>query len=107
MGAETADGNTEATSVDNGAATAAGGAGYLEVTDHQLGTFTDALVAVRHSADDAIYADKLVFAAETLARHAQRIVVAGAVERYLAVSLDRRGAGAGGSITYLAAFARF
>jgi hypothetical protein len=89
------------------AKTNAGGAGYLEVTDHDLGTFTDALITIRDSADDLTFADKVVFAAETLTRNAQRVTVAGAVNRFTAVSLDRRGAGAGGGITYLAAFARF
>ena len=89
------------------AKTNAGGAAYLEVEDHQLGTFTDALVTVRHSADDAVFADLVAFAAETLTRHAQRVTVGGAVNRFLAVSLDRRGAGSGGLFKYLAGFARF
>ena len=88
------------------AKTNAGGAAYLEVTDHQLGSFTDALITTRHSDDDSVFVDLVVFAAETLARHAQRVTVAGAVRRFLAVSLDRRGAGAGGLITYFAGFAR-
>lgn len=86
--------------------TVGGGSAYLEVTDHQLGTFTDALVTVRHSADNSAYVDLVAFAAETLTRNAQRVTVAGTVNRYLAQTLDRRGAGAGGSITYLAGFAR-
>lgn len=86
--------------------TNAGGAGYLEVTDHQLGTFTGAVVTFRHSDDDAVFVDLVAFAAETLVRNAQRVTVAGAVRRYVAQSLDRTGAGAGGSITYLAGLAR-
>jgi hypothetical protein len=84
----------------------AGGTGYLQVTDHQLGTWTGAVVTLRHSDDDAVFVDLLAFAAETLTRHAQRVTVAGAVRRYIAQSLDRTGAGAGGSITYLAGFCR-
>lgn len=88
------------------AKTNAGGTGYLQVTDHQLGTFTGAVVTLRHSDDDAVFVDLLSFAAETLVRHAQRVTVAGAVRRYIAQSLDRTGAGSGGSITYLAGFCR-
>lgn len=83
-----------------------GGTGYLQVTDHTLGSFTGAVVTIRHSDDDAVFVDLVAFTAETLTRHAQRVTVAGAVRRYLAQSLDRTGAGPGGSITYLAAFAR-
>lgn len=86
--------------------TNAGGTGYLQVTDHQLGTFTGAVVTMRHSDDDAVFVDLLVFAAETLARNAQRVTAAGAVRRFVAQSLDRTGAGAGGSITYFAGLAR-
>lgn len=86
--------------------TVAGGTGYLEVTAHDLGTYTGAVVTLRHSADNSVFVDLLAFAAETLTRHAQRVVVAGTINRYLAQSLDRTGAGAGGSITYLTGFAR-
>jgi hypothetical protein len=88
------------------AKTVAGGAAYLEVTDHVLGSFTGAVVTIRHSADNITFVDLVAFAAETLARNAQRVTVAGTVNRYLAQSLDRTGAGPGGSITYLAGFAR-
>lgn len=88
------------------AKTNAGGTGYLQVTDHQLGTFTGAVVTIRHSDDDSVFVDLLVFSAETLTRNAQRATVAGAVRRYIAQSLDRTGAGSGGSITYLAGFTR-
>ena len=84
----------------------AGGSGYLHVTDHVLGTWTGAVVTLRHSDDDTTFVDLVAFAAETLTRHAQRVTVAGAVRRYIAQALDRTGAGAGGSITYLAGFAR-
>jgi len=85
-----------------------GGAGYLEVTALTLGTFTDALVTIRHSADDTTYVDLLAFTAVTATRAAERKVVAPgtAVNRYLAQNVDFRGAGAGGSITYMTGFAR-
>jgi hypothetical protein len=86
--------------------TNAGATGYLQVTAHDLGTFTGAVVTLRHSDDDSTFVDLLAFAAETLTRHAQRVTVAGAVRRYVAQSLDRTGAGSGGSITYLVGLTR-
>jgi len=88
------------------AKTNAGAVGYLQVTDHQLGSFSGAVVTLRHSDDDSVFVDLLAFSAETLARHAQRVTAAGAVRRYAAQSLDRTGAGSGGSITYLVGLAR-
>jgi hypothetical protein len=82
-----------------------GGAGYLEVEALTLGTFTDALVTIRHSADNTTFADLVSFTARTLFG-AERVAVAGAVNRYLAQNVDFRGAGSGGSIKYVVGFAR-
>lgn len=82
-----------------------GGSGYLQMTQLTLGTFTDALVTVRHSDDDAVYADLVAFTARTVFG-AERVTVAGAVRRYLAQNIDFRGAGSGGSATYLVGFSR-
>lgn len=89
------------------AKTKSGGAGYLQVEDLTLGGYTDVLVTLRDSTDNVVFADLGVFTAVTVARTAERIEAAGDVERYLAVSHDFRGAGAGASIKYFAGFARF
>lgn len=85
--------------------TVSGGAGYLQVTDVTLGGYTNVLVKVRDSADDITYGDLLSFTAVT-ARSAERVAVAGDVERHLAIGWDFVGSGTGQSITFFAGFAR-
>lgn len=82
-----------------------GGSGYLQVTAISLGGHTAAQVTVRHSADNATFADLVAFTART-AIGAERVTVTGTVNRYTAVALDFTGAGSGPSITYFAGFAR-
>jgi hypothetical protein len=82
-----------------------GGSAYLEMTALGLGTFTDALVTTRHSDDDSVFVDLVAFTARTVFG-AERVTVAGAVRRYLAQNIDFRGAGSGGSATYMVGFAR-
>lgn len=107
LSAETADGDTEgADSVDNGASSANGGAGYLQVTALSLGGHTNLTAKVRHSADDITYADLITFTAVTAAPAAERKTVAGTVNRYLATSWDFTGAGSGPTGTFLIGFAR-
>lgn len=102
-----ASGNTEgADSQDAGASTAAGGAGYLQVSALILGGYTNVTVKIRHSADDVTYADLITFAVVAAAPAAERIEVAGTINRYLAHSWLFNGAGAGNSITYFVGFAR-
>lgn len=107
LSAETADGNTEgAESVDSGASSAAGGAGYLQVSAITLDTATNLVVKIRHSADDITYADLITFTAVT-ARGAERKTVAGTVNQHLATSWAwTGGAGAGSTATFLVGFAR-
>ena len=104
--ARTAAGNTQASSVDNGAASADGGNAYLQVTELSLGGYTNVLITVRQSADNVVWEDLQVFVGVTLPQTAQRIEVIGAVKRYLAVSYALTGAGAGPSITFFVGFAR-
>ncbi len=65
--------------VDNGASSANGGVAYL----HAVGTGPIAAVTakIRHSADDAVYADLITFTAFTTRAHERR-TVAGTVNRY-------------------------
>lgn len=107
LGAETgASGDTEATSVDGAAQTTAGGSGYLQVNALTLGGYTNVVVKIRDSADDAVFGDLITFTAVTSAPTAERVTVAGTVERYVASSYAFGGAGADQSVTFLAAFAR-
>jgi hypothetical protein len=107
LGARTAAGNSEgAASVDNGASSAAGGAGHLQVTALTLDGYTNVVVKVRHSADDVTYADLLTFTAVTAAPAAERKTVAGTVNRHLASAWAFTGAGTAPSVTFMAGFAR-
>ena len=103
LAAQTADWNTQAASVDNGASSANGGAAYLAVT--ALTGFTGFVGKVRHSPDNATFADLATFANITAAPAAQRVAVAAGttVERYLAFDGNVTGSG---SITAVAGFSR-
>lgn len=104
--AETATGNTEgADSQDNGASSAAGGAGYLHVIAIS-GTGATFDGKVRHSADDITYADLITFAQVVLAdaRKADRKAVTGTVNRHLASSWVI--AGTTPSISFMIGFKR-
>jgi hypothetical protein len=104
--AETADGDTTATSVDNAAQTTAGGAVYLQVSALTLGGFDDLLVTVQDSADDVTYADLQAFAAVSSAPAAQRVARSGTIRRYAAVAWTFEGAGSGQSATFLVGLVR-
>jgi hypothetical protein len=86
--------------------TVAGAAAYLEMTAIALGGHTAAQVTIRDSVDDITFGDLVAFAPRTTVG-AERVTVAGDVERYTAVSLDLTGAGSGPSVTYWAGIARF
>jgi len=83
MGQETATGN--GSSYDSGATgmpTANGGVGYLQVKD-VAGATPSVTVRVQHSADGITWADLLTFTAVTQDHRAERVEVAGTVNRYL------------------------
>ena len=106
--AETATGNTEgADSQDNGASSANGGAGYLQVTAIS-GTGATFDGKVRHSADDITYVDLITFAQVVLAdgRKAERLTVAvgTTINRHTASSFTI--AGTSPSVTFLIGFRR-
>lgn len=87
------------TSIDNGAASANGGVGYLHVTAASGGgTLT---VKVQHSADDTTWADLVTFA-DVTAVGAERKTVSGTVNRYTRATH----AITAGSQTYVMAFGR-
>jgi hypothetical protein len=98
---KTADWNTEgADSVDNAASSSAGGVGYLQVT--AASGFTNSVIKIRHSADDVTYADLVTFA-DQVTVGAQRVAVAGTVNRHLAIDGNVTGSG---SVTVWCGFAR-
>jgi hypothetical protein len=78
-----------------------GGAGYLEVSAYS--GFTSVVVKIRSSPDDVTYADLITFTTVTAAPAAERIAVAGTVDRYLCVTGTVTGSG---SITPFVGFAR-
>lgn len=84
----TANGNQA--SVDNAASSANGGVGYLHILGLSAGdTIT---VKVQHSTDDAAWADLITFTLDGSALDAERIVVAGTVNRYVRASYTVAGA---------------
>jgi len=78
-----------------------GGVGYLAVS--ALSGFTGFIGKIRSSPDDVTYADLITFANVTAAPAAQRVTVAGTVDRYLSFNGDVTGSG---SITAFAGFSR-
>lgn len=93
------------TSVDNGASTANGGAGFLSVpVNTRNGNIT---VKIQHSADDSTFADLVTFTVvSSTTKTSERIEVAAdtTVNRYLRVNFTV--AGSTGSATPVVAFTR-
>lgn len=90
------------TSVDNGASSANGGAGYLQVS--QFSGITGFLGFIESSTDNLDWSTTLVsFTNVTAALTAQRIAVVGTIPRYLRFRGDVTGTG---TITLMAGFAR-
>lgn len=87
--------------------TQAGGAGVLQVTSLSLGGFTSLRVQLRHKASGGAFANLgSAFTDVTAVRKAERITVAGAVNRLLALSVVFVGAGASPSASFLVSFQR-
>ena len=106
LAARTTAGNTQTTPVNNGASSANGGAGYLQVNALTLGGYTNCVVKGRHSSDNVTYADLLTFTVVTTAPTAERVTCVGTVNQYLAMSWAWTGSGSGMSITCMVGFAR-
>ena len=102
LSARTATGN--GTSRDNAAATTAGGVGYLQVAT--VSGATPSLTAViQHSVDGTTWVDLITFTAVTVSNRAQRVAVAGTVNRHTRVIWTISGATP--SFTFFAAFGRY
>jgi hypothetical protein len=100
LGAETA--NQNGAAQDGGAATANGGAGYLQVT--AFSGFTNIVVKVQDSVDGAAgWADILTFATVTAANAKERVAITGTVRRYTRYTITVTGSG---SATFVVGFGR-
>lgn len=84
----TADGS--GTSVNNGASSANGGAGYLHITG--LSTGDTIAVTIEHSANNSTWATLLSFTLDGSAIGGERVTVAGTVNQYLRATYDVTGA---------------
>lgn len=101
-----ANGNSQASSVDNAASSASGGAGYLQVTAISLGGYTALVSKIQHSADNVTFTDLLTFTNTSSAPSAERKTVAGTVNRYLAANWAWLGSGSNPSATFMFGFVR-
>lgn len=106
LAARTTAGNTNATSVDNAASSAAGGAGTLQVSALALGGYTNLNVRIQSSTDNAAWIDMVTFTVVTAAPTAERKVQAGTIPRYLSITWAWTGAGSAQSATFAVGFAR-
>ena len=105
LAARAAAANTQATPVDNGAATTTGAVCYLVATDVTLDGAADLIVTVRKSTDNVNWFDLGAFTARTLIG-TQRLVIAGAVPQYLAIAWAWGAGGTDPSWTGLVGVAR-
>jgi len=106
LSAETADGNTDSSSVDNAASSSAGGTAYLQVTALDLDGYDSVTITVTDDTNNSGFGDLVAFTTVTAAPFAERVTVTGTVERYLSVKWDFVGTGTSPSITFLVGFAR-
>jgi hypothetical protein len=96
------------TAIDNGGASAAGLAAYLQVSALTLGGYTNAVIKVQHSIlGTSTWVDLITFTVVTAAPTAERKTVTGDVYQYLRVSASYTGAGSGQSITALVGAERY
>lgn len=103
----TTDGNTESSSIDNGAATSNGGAAYYQVTNLALHTATNLALLIRESVDNITFTNLAAAAVVTAHPNGQQVVVTGTVKRYLAAKWTwTGGAGASSTATIFVGFAR-
>lgn len=101
LATKTANWDTESTPVDNSASSANGGVGYLQVTAGS--GFTNFVGSIEDSPDDIAYTQLLAFTDNVVDPFAERVTVAGTVNRYL----DFKGVVTGsGTITVFCGFSR-
>lgn len=109
LGAETAaSGNTQASSVDNGAQTTAGGTGYFQFPALTLGGYTSVQIILQHSTDNVTYADigGPTISGDAVAPGVMRLLISGTIYRYTACRWVFNGTGSGQSLTFMAGIVR-
>ena len=107
--ARTSAGNSDATSVDNGAASANGGVAVLEVDALALGGYTNLAVTMRDSADNVTFAaiaGGSAFPLVTVVNTSAVLTIAGAIRRYASAAWAYGGAGSGPTWTGVVALVR-
>ena len=108
-GAKTAaTGNTQASSVNNGASSASGGSGFFELSALTLGGYTNFQAVLQDSADNITFADITggAFTAKTTSPAAQRLTLSGTIRQYTACRWAFSGAGSGNTATFMAGIVR-
>ncbi|MGE0057003.1 MAG: hypothetical protein AB7P33_09860 [Dehalococcoidia bacterium] len=98
--------NTQATSLDNAAASSNGCAATLQMTSLSLGGYTNIIVKLQDSADNASFADIITFTAVTAAPAAERKTLTGSIRRYLAAAWAYTGSGSDPTATWTLGVAR-
>ena len=94
-------------SQDNGASSANGGVGYISGTLTNLGGGTSLDIDITDSTDDVTFGVLISFAGITSTGvFAERLTVAGTVERYVASQWAIAGGGAGDDYTFMVGFVR-
>lgn len=108
LGAETADGDTSASSVDGGAGTSSGAVAALAVspTDFDLDGYDDITVKVQDAPDNSTWADLIAFTDVGAAPAAELKTVSGNVDRYLSAAWEYNGTGTAPSVTFIVACER-
>lgn len=107
LGEETEDDDNSATSFDGTAQSSDGGIAFLQVTALDLDGYDDVTITVLDDADDTgTFGTLVAFTDVSAAQTAQRMTVAGTVERYLAVSWEFNGTGTSPSISFIVGFKR-
>lgn len=99
--------DTEAASINNTAATDAGGAIYLQVMDLDLDDYTGLTITVQHSANDADWSTLETFTGVTTAPTAERIAITGDIYQYVSIDAVFTGEGEGDPVaTFLVGLVR-
>lgn len=100
----TADGNSDASSLDGAASSADGGVFYLQVTDLNLDGGTGLSVSIRDSANNIAFAAlaSSTFTAVTVEPGYQRLEVPSTIRRYVSVAWDFTGTPGGSATATLA-----
>lgn len=108
--ARTTAANTDAASLASAAASTAGGQIYLQMTDLDLGGYTNVIVRLRDSADNVTFGDVTggAFTAVTAAPAAEKLTTSSSltIKKYTSVSWAYTGSGSSQTCTFIVALKR-